>query len=340
MQLFQISRMQAEDRYLQKKPVIAVGNSNSAGLPELLREIGGSEVVWMKKNKLSAYIYILPAVGFVGIFLIYPIIFNFMSSFTEWRGLDFSTAEFVGMQNYATLVKDPIFRNDLKNCLVFMVLTLFFQMSIGLILTVLLNMKLVGFRLLETVYFFPVVLSSVVVGYTFLQIFEPNFGTLNTFLQSVGLSGLKRMWIGDARYALYTILIANVYQWSGMGIIYYRAGLSNISKDIYDAAKIDGSGFWQSFFRITIPLLKNTHVIILLMGTIGCLKFFDLAYIMTSGGPANSTEFPLLYLYRKFMRELNSGQASAVAIVIIILATILSIGILKITSNDKEEGGK
>ena len=99
MQLFQISRIQTKGRYLQKKPVIVVGNSNSSGLSELLQEIGGLEVVWMKKNKLSAYIYILPAVGFVGIFLIYPIIFNFMSSFTEWRGLDFSTAEFVGMQN-------------------------------------------------------------------------------------------------------------------------------------------------------------------------------------------------------------------------------------------------
>lgn len=182
------------------------------------------------------------------------------------------------------------------------------------------------------------VLSSVVVGYTFLQIFEPNFGTLNTFLQSVGLAGWKRMWIGDAKYALIAILIANIYQWSGMGIIYYRAGLANISNDLYDAAKIDGAGFWQSFFKITIPLLKNTHVIILLLGTIGCLKFFDLAYIMTSGGPANTTEFPLLYLYRKFMRESNSGLASAAAIVIILLATVVSVGILKVTGNDKEMG--
>ena len=102
---------------------------------------------------------------------------------------------------------------------------------------------------------------------------------------------------------------------------------------MYDAAKIDGAGFWRTLFNITIPLLKNTHIIILLMGTIGCLKFFDLAYIMTSGGPANSTEFPLMYLYRKFMRESNSGVASAVAIILIIIATILSIFILKVSSN-------
>ncbi|WP_346908645.1 carbohydrate ABC transporter permease [Faecalicatena orotica] len=292
----------------------------------------------MRKNKWNSYLYILPAVAFVSVFLIYPILFNLISSFTKWKGLNFSAAEFVGLQNYAALWKDTVFRNDLKNCIFFMVLTLFFQMSIGLLLTVLLNMKLAGHRFLETVYFFPVVLSSVVIGYTFSHIFEPNFGALNTFLQSVGLSNLKRMWIGDPKYAIYAILIANIYQWAGMGIIYYRAGLAGISKDIYDAAKIDGAGFWQSFFKITIPLLKNIHVIILLMGTIGCLKFFDLAYIMTSGGPANSTEFPLLYLYRKFMRESNSGLASAVAIIIIILATLMSAGILKITGNGKEEG--
>lgn len=287
----------------------------------------------MKKNKWTSFIYVAPALFMVGIFLVYPIIFNLITSFSKWKGLNYKNAVFVGFQNYLYIMKDPIFLNGLKNCLLFMVLTLFFQMSIGLFLTVLLNMKLFGYKLLETVYFFPVVLSSVVVGYSFLNIFEPNFGALNKVLAAIGLQQLQRMWIGETKYALAAILIANVYQWSGMGIIYYRAGIANISLEVYDAAKIDGAGFWRTLFNITIPLLKNTHIIILLMGTIGCLKFFDLAYIMTSGGPANSTEFPLMYLYRKFMRESNSGVASAVAIILIIIATILSIFILKVSSN-------
>lgn len=287
----------------------------------------------MKKNKWMSFIYVAPALFMVGIFLVYPIIFNLITSFSKWKGLNYKNAVFVGFQNYLYIMKDPIFLNGLKNCLLFMVLTLFFQMSIGLFLTVLLNMKLFGYKLLETVYFFPVVLSSVVVGYSFLNIFEPNFGALNKVLAAIGLQQLQRMWIGETKYALAAILIANVYQWSGMGIIYYRAGIANISLEVYDAAKIDGAGFWRTLFNITIPLLKNTHIIILLMGTIGCLKFFDLAYIMTSGGPANSTEFPLMYLYRKFMRESNSGVASAVAIILIIIATILSIFILKVSSN-------
>ena len=287
----------------------------------------------MKKNKWTSFIYVAPALFMVGIFLVYPILFNLITSFSKWKGLNYKNAVFVGFQNYLYIMKDPIFLNGLKNCLLFMVLTLFFQMAIGLFLTVLLNMKLFGYKLLETVYFFPVVLSSVVVGYSFLNIFEPNFGALNKVLAAIGLQQFQRMWIGETKYALAAILIANVYQWSGMGIIYYRAGIANISLEVYDAAKIDGAGFWRTLFNITIPLLKNTHIIILLMGTIGCLKFFDLAYIMTSGGPANSTEFPLMYLYRKFMRESNSGVASAVAIILIIIATILSIFILKVSSN-------
>ena len=114
----------------------------------------------MKKNKWTSFIYVAPALFMVGIFLVYPIIFNLITSFSKWKGLYYKNAVFVGFQNYLYIMKDPIFLNGLKNCLLFMVLTLFFQMSIGLFLTVLLNMKLFGYKLLETVYFFPVVLSS------------------------------------------------------------------------------------------------------------------------------------------------------------------------------------
>jgi raffinose/stachyose/melibiose transport system permease protein len=100
--------------------------------------------------------------------------------------------------------------------------------------------------------------------------------------------------------------------------------MANISRDIYEAATIDGAGFWQTFFRITVPLLKNIHQLIILMGTIGCLKFFDLVYIMTNGGPAGATEFPLTFLYKKFFIESNSGLASTVAVIIILIALILA----------------
>jgi raffinose/stachyose/melibiose transport system permease protein len=278
----------------------------------------------VKKNNWFAYLYILPTLFFVGVFLVFPILFNVASSFTKWKGLSFEKAKFIGFKNYSFLLHDAIFLKALSNCLLFMVLTIFFQLSLGLLLTVLLDRKLPGYKIFETVYFLPVVLSSVIIGYTFSQIFEPNFGTLNTFLDAIGLGNLKHIWIGDPKLALYTVLIANIYQWTGMGIIYYRAGMANISSEIYESAKIDGAGFWQTFLRITVPLLNNIHLILILLGTIGTLKFFDLVYIMTKGGPAGSSEFPLSYLYKRFIGESNSGLASAVAVLIILIATILS----------------
>ena len=294
----------------------------------------------MKKNQPIAYLYILPSMLIVFTFSIFPIIFNLGASLTRWRGFQFETAEFVGLQNYQTIFNDHVFIGSLRNYAFFMVLTISLQLALGLIFTVLLSRVVIGKRVLETFLFLPVVLSTVVIGYTFSQIFEPNFGTLNRFLGSVGLDSLQRTWIGDPRYAIYTLLIANVYQWAGMGIIYYRAGMSNISKEIYEGAKIDGAGFWQSFFRITVPLLKHTHQLLILLGIIGCLKFFDLVYIMTRGGPAGATEFPLTYLYKRFVIESNSGLASAAAVTIIVIAVTLAAIQMKFNERSEKRGEK
>ena len=288
----------------------------------------------IRRNRF-AYLYILPCFLLVLVFCIYPIFFNLFSSFHKWKGLTVDSMKNVGLKNYMMIFKDKVFIKSVINVFLFMVLTTFLQMALGLLFTVLLQKKLPGSRSLETIYFLPVVLSSVIIGYTFIQVFEPSFGALNSLLDKLGKSDWKRMWIGDAKLSFYVLLTANVYQWAGMGIIYYRAGLSGISTDIYEAAKIDGAGFWKTFFRITLPLLKNTHEIMLLLCTIGCLKFFDLPYIVTDGGPAGATTFPLLYLYRRF-QENNNGQASAVAVLIVLTAILLAIIEMRVM-NTKEK---
>lgn len=288
----------------------------------------------IRKNRF-AYLYIMPCFLLVLAFCIYPIFFNVYSSLHKWKGLTVDSMKYVGSKNFSMIFKDAVFLKSVTNVFAFMILTTFLQMALGLMLTVLLQNKLPGARVLETIYFLPVVLSSVIVGYTFVQVFEPSFGALNSFLDKVGLADWKRMWIGDAKLSFWVLLAANVFQWAGMGIIYYRAGLSSISGDIYEAAKIDGAGFWKTFFRITLPLLKNTHEIMLLLCTIGCLKFFDLPYIVTNGGPAGATTFPLLYLYRRF-QENNNGQASAVAVLIV--ATAIVMAIVEMRVMNKKEG--
>ena len=289
----------------------------------------------IRKNRF-AYMYIMPCFLLVLGFCIYPIFFNVFSSFHKWKGLTVDSMKYIGFKNYAMIFKDRVFIKSVVNVFLFMALTTFLQMALGLLFTVLLQNKLPGARTLETVYFLPVILSSVIIGYTFIQVFEPSFGALNNILEKLGKPEWKHMWIGDAKLSFWVLLMANVYQWAGMGIIYYRAGLSGISPDIYEAAKIDGAGFWGSFFRITLPLLKNTHEIMLLLCTIGCLKFFDLPYIVTDGGPAGATTFPLLYLYRRF-QENNNGQASAVAVPIVLTAILLAIVEMRVMNQRRSD---
>lgn len=285
-------------------------------------------------KKVTPYLYILPCFLTVTIFLLLPVIYNIVVSFTDFKGIDYSNMTWNGMRNYKVLFADSNFLTAIKNTGIFMVLTIIFQVGIGLAMTIFLERKLIGSRLFEVIFFVPSVLSSVIIAYTFNQIYEPNFGFLNSFLATVGLKNMQHIWLSDMHLALYCILAANIYQWTGMGIIYYRAGLANISNDVYESATIDGAGYWQRFCCITFPLLKPAHLTMVLMGTVGTLKFFDLVYIMTQGGPAGATEFPMTYLYKRFSLEANNGLASALAVVILIIAFAVSALQVKMFNKD------
>lgn len=286
-------------------------------------------------KKVTPYLYILPCFLTVTVFLLIPVLYNIAVSFTDFKGIDLSNMTWNGIGNYKTLFADPNFRTAIKNTVIFMALTIVFQVGISLVMTIFLERGLIGSRLFEVIFFVPSVLSSVIIAYTFNQIYEPNFGFLNSFLGAVDLKSLQHIWLSDMRLALYCILAANVYQWTGMGIIYYRAGLANISHDVYESATIDGAGYWQRFRYITFPLLKPAHLTMVLMGTIGTLKFFDLVYIMTQGGPAGATEFPMTYLYKRFSLEANNGLASALAVVILVIAFVISALQVKLFNRDE-----
>lgn len=275
-------------------------------------------------KKIVPYFYILPCFLVVAIFLALPVLYNIAISFTSYNGIAWSEINWNGFDNYRALLEDEVFWISIKNTAIFMILTILFQIGISLTMTILLERKLFGSRIFEIIYFVPSILSSVIIAYTFNQIYEPNFGVLNSFLGLIGLDNLQRIWLSDLNLALYCILAANVYQWAGMGIIYYRAGMANIGEELQESAKIDGAGYFQRIRYITLPLLKPAHLTMMLMGTIGTLKFFDLVYVMTQGGPAGRTEFPMTYLYKRFSLEANNGVASALAVLVLILAFIIA----------------
>jgi raffinose/stachyose/melibiose transport system permease protein len=251
--------------------------------------------------------------------------FNVAISLTRWRSLSFASIRFTGLANYVYMLRDPGFLTAMKNVVVFGTSTLAIQIALGLWMTMLLRDRPVGKGVFELLLVAPAMLSSPVVAYCIMRLLEPNSGLVNTALGALGLGDLKRIWLGDPSVALLGILAANVYQWTGFGIIYYRAGMAQLSSETLDAAKVDGAGPVTTFFRIIFPLLRNTHFTMITMGVIGTLKCFDLVYIMTQGGPAGSTQFPMIYLYQRFSQETNYGLASAVSVFIVATALVASV---------------
>lgn len=174
-------------------------------------------------------------------------------------------------------------------------------------------------------FFLPVIMAPVVLTTIFRLILDTNIGALNNLLRSIGLNKLAVSWLGDPKYALFSIICVNIYNWMGFSMMTYYAGLMSVDGQVYESAKLDGAGFLKTLFFITIPMLKGTTASLLLLGIIGSLKTFDIVFLLTGGGPGRSTEFLTTFLYRKAFDEYNSGQAASIGMIVLIIALVLSV---------------
>jgi raffinose/stachyose/melibiose transport system permease protein len=188
------------------------------------------------------------------------------------------------------------------------------------VLAYLLHTKGAGRTFFKSVFFFPVVLSPVVLGAAFTQIFDFQFGYINEFLRMIGLGTLEQNWLGDQDVALYAIILINIFQWTGSSMIMYYMAMLAIEREVFEAANIDGAGFWRTLWSVVFPNLKGTTFTLTILGVIGGLKTFDIVWISTQGGPGNSTEVISTYLFRKSMLHQEVGYASAVAIILLAIA--------------------
>ena len=177
----------------------------------------------------------------------------------------------------------------------------------------------------KLIFFFPNVIAVAVVAYVFNKIYDNNFGELNLFLEAIKLNFLTHPWLGDPNTALYALMIANIWQWTGFSFLLYHAGMTQINEELYESARIDGASLFAIVKNIIIPLLKPTHIALLILGVIGTLKTFDIIYLTTKGGPARSTEFLSTYIFQKGIMEFNASYASTMALMIVFIALILTI---------------
>lgn len=281
-------------------------------------------MIQSKKSKYAVYLYILPIVVFCGLFLYYSIGYTIFASFTSWNGIT-AQMPFVGLANYRTELTDPVLHQSLLHALIFFVITQVVQQSLGILFAVLIKSKLYLGSLVKTIIFMPFVMAPIVIGSIFRIILDPNIGSLNNLLKSMHLECLTVSWLGDPQFALLALALVNIYAWTGFAMVLYYSSLLTIPEDIYEAARIDGSGFWYTLFHITIPSLRGTLSMQVVLGIIGTLKTFDIVYIMTNGGPGHSSEFPTTYLFKKLMQDYSGGIASTIGVIILLIAMILSI---------------
>ncbi|WP_138755954.1 carbohydrate ABC transporter permease [Paenibacillus sinopodophylli] len=260
--------------------------------------------------------------------IIVPISMSIYYSFFQWNGV--SAKVFNGFGNFNQLFQDPILWTSLKNSVYLTLGALFIQLPVGLFLAIVLGYKLRGSNFLKTIYFTPVMLSTAVLGILWGQIYDPNFGLLNNLLIQLGLDQWAHAWLGDEATALGSVIAVVAWQFIGFYIIVYFGALQGISDEVLEAARVEGAGEWKIIFSIQIPLIWPTITFTVLNCVINSLKYFDLIYIMTGGGPNNSSEVLASYMMKNAFRMMDFGYGSTISTFLLLFGLCLALIISKV----------
>lgn len=271
-----------------------------------------------KKTKFYIFLFIVPALVIYLLFQIIPLIGAVYFSFIEWSGIAGSELKFVGFQNYANAFKNPDFILALKNMLKMVVFSVIFHTPIALLMAVAINTKCKGYRVFKALFFVPTVFPLTAVGLMWYFVFMPT-GSFNALLKVIGLTDLVTPWLVNPASAMNVIVFVNI--WAGVGyfMVILLAGLTTIPEDLYEAASIDGATKVQQFFKITVPMMKPTISMCILLDIIGSVKVFDLVFAMTGGGPNGLTNLPTTLMYNEAFKYSHYGLGSAIGIIILII---------------------
>lgn len=275
---------------------------------------------------IQALPYLIPALALYGIFLVYPMLDAVRLSFFDWTGFRTDEPTWVGLQNYIDMfTNDPVFWKSFTNSVIWVILSLLIPMVMGLLLALGLNRKMVGRNLFRSVFYIPSVFASITVAAMWRWIYNPTLGLVNQVLEQIGLGAWTQTWLGDPKIAIYSVFVASIWQAVGFPMILFLAGLQNVPPELVDAAKVDGASGWQVFRNVTLPALRPTTVVVVILTIINSLKVFDLIVGMTGGGPAQSTQVLALWSYTQSFSNYDFGSGSAVATMLLVLSLCLVI---------------
>ena len=284
--------------------------------------------VQSRENR-NGYLFVMPWILGFFLFTLLPMVFSAILSLCEWdivTGL--STIEFVGLENFTSMFKDPKFWQSLKVTFKFCLITIPCYQIASLFVAFVLAMDIKGMQIFRVVYFLPSIIPTIAATMIWTRIFAQD-GILNKSLSVIGIKGPA--WLTDRNTALYALMIMGLW---GVGntIIIYLSGLQGVSEELKEAARVDGAKGWQIFFKITVPMISPTIFFNVVMAVIGSFQYFTQAYVMTEGGPMQSTLFYNLYLYQKAYKEYQMGYASAMAWVMFIIIMLFTMLVIKSSS--------
>ncbi|MFN8660504.1 MAG: sugar ABC transporter permease [Thermomicrobiales bacterium] len=277
---------------------------------------------------LVAYLFILPVVLLYVIFVLRPTVETFWLAFYKWNGISVDR-EWVGLGNFQRLLNDPIFWQALQHSVIWTIIVVAFNLIVGLVAAALLASSIRGRLIFRLGYFLPVVQASIVTAMIWRWIYAPT-GVLNTSLEAIGLGFLARGWLGDFTVVLPALAIASSWMTFGLSVVILLAGMQGIDPTLYDAARVDGAGPTRMFLDITIPSLRNTITIVILLALVDAFKVFDIIWATTEGGPIRSTEVLSTYLFKEGFQQNQYGYGSAIAValsLIILVSSILNLAI-------------
>ena len=302
--------------------------------PEGPAELLGTRALRSRSSRfnqrtVAPYVFLALPVAVYGAFLLYPAFQLVILATQDWNGLGPHT--FVGVANFVELFGDPQFWNSIGHNVLWMAGAMVVPVTIGLALAVFLSRApLPGRSAFRTLYFVPQVISTVAVAVIWGWIYDPSFGALNPILNAVGLGGLEPQWLGDETLALPSIFIAWTWMQYGFAMVVLIASINAIDETYYDAAKVDGAGAWNQFRHVTLPALRVPLATVVLITAISSFQVFDLVFVMTNGGPGQSTMVLDLYMIRSSIQYQRVGYGAAIGVALASLVWVFSIVYLRV----------
>lgn len=271
---------------------------------------------------VTGYAFVTPVLLWVAVFMVYPLYYIIFLSFFDWNLMDVNK-KFTGLDNFTRMFQDSEFTQSIWNTFHFIIGKVTLSVAAALLIAILLNQKLRGIKTLRAFFYSPVVVSMVAAAMIWNYLYDPSFGPLTSFFQSIGLTSPR--WLDDPAWAMNSIILMSTWKNMGYYAVIYLAGLQSISDDFYEAASIDGATGLRKFYHITWPLLMPATMLVVIMSMIHAFQVFAQVYVMTAGGPVGSTNVIVYYLYKVAFEYFEIGYASAVGLFLFIVMLIFTL---------------